>query len=176
MAPSPQTRRFRVNPVEMVIFGLVCTVLVNSVYHLFYDWDGIRPVAVHQLPDRDPNDPAGDRKVSSPPSTPTFANMEVNCGANAQATTSADRVRLTGTLCGAQTGAASGRSPASMLRTEILNQTNRAQATVFTDPGSGKFSTDFIPLAAGVNRIELRFVYPGGRTVMEQFNVLRAEN
>ncbi|MCC7441655.1 MAG: hypothetical protein IT285_08480 [Bdellovibrionales bacterium] len=171
MSPSSEKTRFRLNPVELMIFGAMAVVLANSVYHLFYDWGGVRPVAVGQLPERDPNDPAGDRRVASLPSAPSVVSLNVSCGSQAQIPTSAERVRLSGGLCGLPTGSGSE----GLIKTEIVNQTNRTAATVFTDVTAGKFSTDFIPLNPGLNRLELKFVHQGGKTVVERVQIMRTE-
>jgi hypothetical protein len=184
MASAPQAKRFRLNPVELVIFSGMAVVLVNSVYHLFYDWDGVRPVAVQQAPDPrgDTGTQAGDRRVASVSAAPVVASLAVTCGSTAPIPTTADKVRLSGSLCGdsgkpaADAKTADGKPATSdFVRTEVTNLTNHVSATVFTDAATGKFSTDLFPVAAGTNHIELKFVRQGAPAVVEKLQILKAD-
>jgi len=57
--------------------------------------------------------------------------------------------------------------------TRIFNQANRFAATVFQDPSTRKFTTDYIPLVAGANPIRIQFIYKGGRSYSQDFVVTR---
>lgn len=57
--------------------------------------------------------------------------------------------------------------------TRIYNQANRFAATVFQDPSTRKFTTDYIPLVTGVNSIHIQFVYKGGKTYSRDLVVTR---
>lgn len=43
MKLSEGKRRFRINPIELLIFSVVSLVFLNSLYKLFYDWDRFQP-------------------------------------------------------------------------------------------------------------------------------------
>lgn len=170
---APQKRRFRINPVELVIFSVISLVFLNSVYNLFYDWRGFRPAKVALLEGGALDSGYADEKKTNS----SFLNLEVECTGDQLKETAAGKLRLAGALCSAAGGDDAGRQPASaagtLIRTEITNQANNASATVFTDVNAGKYSTDYLPLEQGENPINIRFVYHGGKVVTRQVRIVR---
>jgi len=174
MIPSHEQRRFRVNPVELVVFAAVTLVFANSIYQLFYDWDEIRTKSgtVEEAS-------AGSASRGLASASPLFSSIEVKCndeapkkkGANADAhleKTDAAKIRLSGPLCLplAFQELKENKRP-SLLKTEVTNKTTNAVATVITNTTEGRFSTDFIPLNPGPNQIQLKWVYSGGKELSQ---------
>lgn len=169
-------KRFRINPVELVIFSVVSLVFLNSVYHLFYDWQGFKPAKLVMLENVE-----GETDTRRPASgNPGFVNLEFSCEDSGEHKTGATKLRLNGPLCRAADEAGQERAPAAagsvaadLIRTEITNSANSATATVFTDVQAAKFSTDYIPLERGTNSLNVKFVYKGGKVISQTFTVVR---
>lgn len=160
--------RNKFTAVEMGIFAVVSLIFMNSVYHLFMDG---------RLSGNERRPLAG-TPVRSVPVTKTkmddLAVYETRCVLQGESyETSASRIRILGPLCGAP-----NRSPASvngtasatsskpdpgLVSSTVENATTRFAATVFTDHGTSDFSTDFIPLEKGRNRIVMQFRYKTGK-------------
>jgi hypothetical protein len=162
MGAPQHIRRFRVNPVEVAIFSVVTLIFLNSVYNLFYDRQGFHPAALAPMAAVPVSEGRAPASVNQ-----AFANLEVKCGVNTDQDTQAAKVRLTGTLC----GASAGTDGSKLLKTQIVNNANRFNATVFTDLSAGKFSTDYIPLNTGKNPIHLEFTFQGGKLVSHDVTV-----
>ncbi len=178
MGNSPTQRRFKINPAEFAIFSVISVIFLNSVYHLFYDQQGFHPSTVVNvnLPAEPARTPASLAQAAAP-STPVLMNYEVRCEENVDQSTQADKLRLTGSVCAPQ----GGRQPASvgsdlpLNQVTVTNLANKFSATVFSDQAGGKYSTDYIPLNAGRNPIEVLFTYAGGQTSTQSFVVEKAE-
>jgi cytoskeletal protein RodZ len=171
MSPTREQRRFRVNPVELVVFAAVTLVFANSVYQLFYDWDEIR--AKSGTVEEASNASNASRGIAS--TTPLFSSIEVKCNEDAAKKktsearlekTDAAKIRLSGPLC-SPTAAAADTKHATLIKTEVMNKTTNAAATVITNTTEGRFSTDFIPLNPGPNQIQLKWVYSGGKELSQ---------
>ena len=178
MNASREHRRFRVNPVELVVFAAVTLVFANSVYQLFYDWDEIRSKS-GATEEASANSSAS-RGIAS--TSPLFSSIEVKCAEDfssnskkkSQATearlekTDAAKVRLSGPLClpTAQQELKDTKHP-TLLKTEVSNKTTNTVATVITNTTEGRFSTDFIQLNPGPNQIQLKWVYSGGKELLQ---------
>jgi hypothetical protein len=165
IAPS-QVKRFRTNPVELAIFSVITLIFCNSVYSLFYDPQGFHPEALTPMA----ANPVSEGR--SPASTSqAFVNIDVRCDSSPDKDTTASKVRITGVICG------DSRAPASdttgLIETQVTNSANKFSATVFADPGNGKFSTDYIPLNLGKNPIHIEFSFRGGKVVSQDFNVVK---
>jgi hypothetical protein len=161
-------RRFRSNPVEVAIFSVITLIFFNSVYNLFWDQQGFHPAALAPMV-ANPISESGGRSPAS--ASQAFVNVDVKCDTNADQDTTATKVRMTGTLCG------DGRAPASdgskLVKTMVVNNANKFNATVFTDVNAGKFSTDYIPLNLGKNPIHLEFTYRDGKVISQDINVVK---
>lgn len=119
--------------------------------------------------------------LATEPASPEVSGLtpyETKCQPTEVFETGASKVRVLGPLCG-MSGRQPGSSPSGAASepgpTEhrIENATTRYVATVFSEKGSGRFSTDFIPLELGANRILMQFSYKGGRIVPIELTVLR---
>lgn len=166
MSPAPKpVKRYPVNPVEALILGIMGLVFATSAYNLVNDA-------------RNPMADAGRNPAST---GPTYLNLEVPCpngvpgaeaalgsGTASTKTTQASKIRLVGTLCGIPEGTAS-----QGLKTEIANESNRANATVFTDLSQKRYSTDYIQLNKGENAISVKITYPNGKTSSQSVRVNR---
>ena len=175
MGHPHQARRFRINPVELVVFGVVSLIFANSVYQLFYDWEEVRANAVGATA-AVKADSSSVRGIAS--ANPLFSTIEVKCdsekattGAKKKSgaeesqsleTTDAAKIRLSGPLCGIGVKTPQDAKP-KLLKAEVVNRTTNTAATVFTNATDGSFSTDFIPLNPGRNQIQLKWIYQGGK-------------
>ena len=158
-------RRFRINPIEVAIFTVIAAIFVKSAYSLFYQADGFQPVALTPMtanPISEGRAPASANKVQ-------FSEVELNCNPallQEQEITAA-KIRLVGSFCGDKIGA-EGKN---LSKTSVVNQSNKAIATVFTDVNAGKFSTDYIPLNTGRNLIHVEFSYADGKVIAKDVAV-----
>ena len=180
MGTSPKMRQFKINPVELLIFSVVSLMLLNSVYNLFYEHPGFQASGLLTLG-------TGGRESDSAKSagaqaTPMFLSYDFKCDANTEQSTAAGKVRLGGGFCGQPGGGpvtlgTEGRGLASegqrLVKIDVANTANKFSATVFTDSGASKFTTDYIPLNQGKNPIQVDFTYAGGKTVSQTFNIER---
>ncbi len=90
--------------------------------------------------------------------------VEFDCAPPESATVTLEtkQVRIRGKLCGA----------AEVITTEILNLTNGFTATVFT-PTKDSFTSDYIHLADGANRLRVTYVMASGERLEREFGVKR---
>ena len=178
MANSPQSRKLRINPLEMGIFLTIALVFAHSLYQLFFDFSQVKTqvVTVHNQPlTRRPAAIAQETAAPEAAREPTatdFVNLEIPCTIKGSQKTSANQVRLGGPIC--NEGAA--LDPSKLIKTEIVNQANKSTATVYTDISAGKFLTNYIPLNTGENPILIQFVYAGGKTVTNKLVVVKDAN
>jgi hypothetical protein len=168
MGNPPSERQAKVNPVELTIFSVISLVFLNSVYNLFYDRQGFHPATVVNLnlPAEPGRGLASVKEPSVAGAAPLLLNYELRCDQNSDQVTQAGKLRLTGPLCGSQKSGTEKSEPI-----QVTNRANRFTATVFTDNGAGKFSTDYIPLNAGKNPIEVLFTVGSGKPVTQGFTV-----
>jgi hypothetical protein len=150
--------------VELAIFAVITLVFFNSVYNLFYDQQGFRPAALSPMA---ANPVSEGRSPAS--ATQTFVNMDVRCDGTPDRDTTANKIRVTGSLCDSGAGGDSSH----LVKTQVVNGANKFNATVFTDVNAGKFSTDYIPLNLGRNPIRVEFTYRGGKIVAQDFNIVK---
>ena len=165
-AKASTARRFKVNPVEVAIFSVILLVFANSVYSLIYDQPGFKPNALSAVA----ANPLGDAGRAPAFSSQAFLNYDLKCEDSSESGTNASKVRISGPLCGMPSGTAES---VQLLHTQIVNGTNRFNATVFTDLNTGKFSTDYIPLAAGRNTIHVEFSFSGGKSISKDIVVTK---
>lgn len=158
---GPELRRYRVNPVEIVILLTIAGVFLNSAYDLFYSSQGFHPAALKPMAANPVSEGRSPASITS-----SFLSADVACGTNTDRETSASKIRLSGPLCGTDHSAEHQESD-PLLRATVLNEANQFSATVFTDAASGKFSTDYIPLSAGKNQIKVEFSYKSGKVISQ---------
>lgn len=172
MSDIQVSRSARVNPIEILALVVILGVLVHSLVSLFRGGPQLQALALS--PGRataSVDSPSGRGPASlSPAATAVVGMIEVGCGsAEAQSETGAAKVRLTGSLCGAPAGVEDPRPQ----QATIANEANHYQATVFADPSSGKFSTDYIPMQPGRNVVRVDFKYAGGRSFSQTLAIER---
>lgn len=160
----PEKDKYKVNPVEVVILMTLGLVFCNSVYNLFYENQGFHPAALKPMA----ANPISEGRQLASSAFSSFQNEETDCEANSvEKTTQANKIRLSGPLCGADTV-----TPASQLiKASVINDTNKFSATVFTDTNAAKFSTDYIPLSSGKNQIKMEFSFRGGKVINHDVSV-----
>ncbi len=166
MAPSRNSRSYKINPVEVAIFSIVTLIFFNSIYNLFYDHKGIGPTALAPFT----GSATGESRAPAAASQ-SFQNIEIRCAATADQEVNAAKVRLAGPLCDPKHVAEAKSESSKLLKTQVLNMTNKFSATVFTDLSSDRFSTDYIPLNPGKNTIQLEFTFEGGKTFTQTLSV-----
>lgn len=162
MEHSQNVRRFRANPVEVAVFSILTLVFANSVYNLFYERDGFHPKSLTPMeasPLRE-----GKRTLASSTSSQLF-NLDLPCDRSFNKEMQANRVRLLGTFCDKT------QLPSRLVKTQIVNNTNHFNATVFTDTDNGKYSTDYIPLEPGVNGVHVEFSYLDGKSFTQEISL-----
>lgn len=168
MGRNPQVNRFRINPAEVLILCVMVLIFLNSVYNLFYDWRQIpSQPSLAELNNTTSLESAGRSPAG-------YLSLEVECEPNSMTLqkVQATKVRLNGPLCG---GTGSDSVKESPIQTEVLNTASHTKATVFTDPQSNRFLTDYLPLSPGKNPIEIRFTYQGGKVVQQTMAIVREE-
>lgn len=167
MTETREIKRFRSNPIEIVILMVVTGIFCHSVYQLFYDSENFNPAALQPMA-ADPISESPREPASS--ADGTLSNtFEVQCGRNMEVGTIASRVRLSGPLCGAD-----AVDPGSDLtQAQVLDTTNQFSATVSTDVDAARFTTDFIPLSPGRNVIQIELTYRSGKVVTQELGITR---
>jgi hypothetical protein len=153
------------NPVEVGIFGLVALVFCNSLYGLITE--GAEAPASALVPMA--ASPVSENRQPAANSVQAFSQVELKCDAGNLQDTAAQKVRISGALCGLE----QTTEKATIVKSQITNTSTRYTATVFTDLSRGKFSTDYIPLIAGTNTLHVEFVYPDGKSFSQNFAVNR---
>ncbi len=162
--PIQSVRRYRSNPIEVCIFGLVGLVLINSIYHLFYDHSAFTANALTAMKSNAFSD---GRQLAS--TSQNLSSIQIQCDENPPQETSSSKLRFKGPICGMN----SERSGSSLIKTTFINSSNQFAATVFTDLRAGEFSTDYIPLVAGDNLIHFEFAYKDGTPVSQDMHLNR---
>lgn len=160
MGTHSTTQRFKTNPVEIAIFVAVTAIFATSVYRLFYGSPDFQAAALTKMSSNPVSEGRAPASVSQ-----SFMNLEVKCDSLADQDTGASKIRLTGRLCGMD----SENDGTKLVKSMVTNGTNKFAATVFTDTTAGKFSTDFIPLNSGQNKIHVEFSYRSGKNVAHDF-------
>lgn len=169
MGALPQKKPFRFNPVEIVLFTAVFGFFLHSAFRLFNSWDGLQPAQLT----KNLRAPASTRDPAA--KTPLIQTVTLGCENKVQPEpVRAPKIALEGTLCGIQTGEVS-----TLLKTEIMNQTNRTSATTLTNAEIDKrsnaytYTTELLPLVDGENRITIKFVYTTGRIFTQEVLLIK---
>jgi hypothetical protein len=146
--------RFKINPIEVLVASTLGVVLVQSLYQLLYQGP-IDPSSSALVPMKAKPTSEG-RKVASAEPSPLL-NVHINCAKGSEAITQASRARIQGELCGRKTS----EEGAKLSSATITNASNQFVATIFAQNDSNYFSTDYIPLSQGQNKIHVEFSYIG---------------
>ncbi len=154
-AESTKKSRFYINPIEVLIASTLGGVLIHSLYQLLYQ-DPAGPASTALVSMKAKPTSEG-RKLASAKASPLL-NLELNCEKGVESATEASKARLQGQLCGLKMTDEGMR----LASATITNTSNEFIATVFAQNDSNRFSTDYIPLAPGENKIRVEFSYSGG--------------
>ena len=151
----------RLNPIEVLIFTAVAGSFGISAYRLVNEREGFEPSVLAPMA----SNPVSESRA--PASTPLFGQVDFDCQAHQEVSVSASKIRINGPIC----GSTSKTGMQGLVRASIINTANQFTATVFTDAGSGKFSTDYIPLSSDKNKIQVEFSFKGGKTLTHELTV-----
>ncbi|MEK6706700.1 MAG: hypothetical protein AABZ06_13020 [Bdellovibrionota bacterium] len=166
MGKSTVTRRFPINPMEGVIFALFVALFARSVYNLFYE----RQSFISPTPQMTLTTISSESRAPAGSVPQSFLNIDVSCNSPlVEQNTGAVKARLSGQLC----GSIQGLDASKLAKTSAVNGSNKFIATIFTDIGGGKYSTDYIPLNLGKNPIHVEFTYKDGKIVAQDVNLTR---
>lgn len=164
MGNSPTfSRRFRSNPVEILIFGAVCALAGYSLLKTL----SAPPVAHHAgFANGFERFPAARTLASL---REQAGSLEIPCELSETSVSNAPTVKLFGAACDVPHGA-----PTHLLRTRIVNEANQFTSTVELKTPGLLFESGEIPLQAGKNRLVLEYTYSDGTQVARSFVIDRA--
>ncbi len=137
MDPLPNNKRFRANPIEVIIFTGMLSLLVNSLYELVYRHQPFQARMLQNMSSRAPS------SIVLPTISPLLEVM-TSCKEAVERRTQASKARFKGEICIPDTKTIT-----------VINTTNRYHATVFQQQKT--FSTDYLHLDPGLNKIEIHF-------------------
>jgi hypothetical protein len=164
---SGNKRHWSVNPVEVAIFSAVALIGVNSLYSLFSNSEGFQAAALSPMSANPVSEGRSPASIGH-----SAANIDTNCDDSASNRVSAGKIRLAGPICPEVTDEDKSDSIKPQ-KVEVKNETNNFAATVFIDKESAKYSTDYIPLSAGVNKLSIQFVYPKGKAIAQKLELIK---
>ena len=162
-----QVPRFRANPIEVAFLSVISLVFMNSVYSLVYDHPGFKAAALSPMASLPTSEGRAIASVSS-----SLLNLNFDCDKTLPETTAATRVRVSGLICGFNPVVSP--EAAAPPQIAVKNKTNHNTATVFPDPASGKFSTDYISLEAGENVIHVEIRLGTGKTISREIVIRKS--
>lgn len=166
--------RFKVNPVEILIFSGMLVIFLNSLYQLLYvkipspKESALIPLAASPLHEAGPANKQ--RQIASIMNGLDFFNL--NCEPRIGKNTLGSKIRLIGKICGYDPKQEALR-PRTIVK--IKNDTQAENATVFSQYSEGTFQTEYIPLKNRESVIQVRFVYPDQREISQEVTVTRRE-
>jgi hypothetical protein len=139
--------KHRFRSVEIAIFCLVSLAFAHSLYGLFKD-DGTR-----KTPTR-----TGTSPLRMPAQVPDrVIPYTTHCKPNERFVTQANRIIISGPYCGSSDKTL---VPTSSNATNLSTGIN---ATILNIPDANQFSTDYILLKDGLNKILIEFEYPNSK-------------
>lgn len=174
MSVQRRRHKLRINPIEVMIFGVVAGIFLHSLVNLVSE---SREFKVASLTTAAPltvnSERAGEKSVSnrSIASVPSkFASIDLTCTEDAKKETTAEKIRLAGSFCSAAPAPDDTHSP---LKTSVVNDANHYAATLFQDGKRQNYSTDYIPLTKGSNPIRIQFTGAPGKTFSQRLEVIK---
>lgn len=169
MATEQETKRYRHNPLEVLIFTAITGFFIHSVYTLFQEKSHI--ATSFEVAETETTG-----GVTRSPASSQVSEIELDCVAGVEYQVSSERVKLRGMLCPPESmSLTGGREPSSETpaRIKVVNQANEALGTVFMDSGHKKFTTDYLPLIAGENHLLVTYYYRGNRSSQRDLTIRR---
>ncbi len=153
---NPNQKRFQINPIEVLIASALGVVFVHSLYQLLYETpSGPTSTALVAMKAKPTSE---GRSIASSITSPTLLNLELDCSKSIESVTQATKARIQGELCGIKPSLEGGKLNSA----SVTNTSNQFVATVFAQNDSTHFSTDYVPLMPGQNKIHVEFSYSGG--------------
>lgn len=170
--------RFLVNPFEIIVFLVVLTFSGVSFYRLFFDWN--ENSSTTNLSGSQKNVISTERSLATTSTPSLFYTFNYNCleqqPNQVNKSISAERVRIIGSFCAQE----AKRSPNSIhldkqkiTKVEVTNLTNQTKATVFEESSLKGFTTDYISLEPGENKIDIIHYYKNGQKKSDQIKITR---
>ena len=169
MNATQHITRFRTNPVEILIFLIISGIFGNSLYELLYIHDGFHPAALSPMTSNPISEGRNIASTAPAASALSLSTMDLSCDEQITKDTVSEKMRLTGTLCGETLDSESNSSQ----KITVTNQTNRFSATVFTGSSSLKYSTDYIPLESGINKIQIEIFHANASAHKQSVEITR---
>lgn len=163
-----ESRRFRVNPLELLLFLGMIGVTSRSAYLMF-----------SEIPNYDAflhadRAPASAVDEASPARRKLTGHLFLDCTPSVEPKyVEAEQVRVHGDLCGSRVERGSTGPAATPQKVSVLNRTNQQEAIVFIDKGRSEYSTEFLPLDPGKNAIQIKIEYQNGKVVDSLRDVYR---
>lgn len=178
MATIKRLRSFRVNPIEVVIFSTVAAVFAHSVYRLFSESDSLELTALTKTVESASRAPAsvldGSGEQPALQAQQLLSLVNIGCQAEFSQTSASFKVRIQGTICTDLRKPASsdpvkaGEIPHKLTNVTVKNLTSTFGATVFIDPLTQVFVTDYITLQEGVNELKIQRTFDDGKIVEQK--------
>jgi hypothetical protein len=167
MQSHSHIRRFRSNPVELLVFSAIALLFINSIYDLFYEPAGFNLAALAPMHSNPISEGRHLASVQDP-----LLTLNIPCNSTQETQTAANRVRIMGPICRGEDSEVQIKNTTPM-KSSIQNTSNHFNAAVFFDEDSGKFATEYIPLVSGENKIEISFKHKDGETVSQNLRVIK---
>ena len=174
MSVQPGRRKLRINPIEVMIFGVVAGIFLHSLVNLVSESREFKVASLtNAVPLTVNSERAGEkvlsgRSIASVPSK--FASFDLTCTEEAKKETTAEKIRLSGSFCAAAPAPDDSNAP---LKTSVVNDANHYAATLFQDGKRQNYSTDYIPLAKGTNPIRIEFTGVPGKSFSQRLEVIK---
>jgi hypothetical protein len=153
----------RINSVEILILLGVTYGFGFSAYRLFRE----TPKFTSELRSNLNRHSLLDKNREPASTSSTFGHIESACTSLKKVTVKFSKIRVSGPICGLK----GSKEQETIQSATVINSANQFQATVFTDPGQGKFSTDYIPLNADQNIIEIKFKFKSGKNSAQKLSL-----
>ena len=163
MATIKRLRSFRVNPIEVVIFSTVAAVFAHSVYRLFSEADALELTALTKTAESELRAPAS-MTVSNASSELSLVNL--GCQAEITQAATSLKVRVQGTVC-----TKAGDPLHKLSKVSVKNLTHGSEATVFIDPLTQGFVTDYISLQEGSNELKIQRTFEDGKIAEQKITL-----
>jgi hypothetical protein len=147
--------KFRINPIEIIIASTLGAVFVQSLYQILYQGP-IDPNSSALVPMK--AKPTSEGRTTASAHASPLINIQMDCAKGPDSNTQASKARIQGELCGMK----SAEEGIKLNSATVTNASNQFVATVFAQNDSNQFSTDYIPLLPGPNKIHVEFSFSGG--------------
>lgn len=164
--------------IEIAIIGIIGGVFLNSATKFMSESD---PTPNQQNVDTKKSEYSFAKPISKEDSNSFFQYKTLCLQKGEQVNTDAPRIRITGSFCGynfqkRKPSNLTNQSKSDNMNFKIYNESTNYNATVFSDIQKKTFSTDFIPLELGTNKISMMFEYENGTKSPVELTVFRKKS